>query len=148
MSRDSLYSSPPPDLSGKALDRDAKKELLLMVRMPLNSYKYIMDMYNINYNTIRGYYKKFAKHRCTNKNKGRPRKLDEISCENIHLHMIQNPGITRRGIIAKIKEELIATDNRKYPDGFPEDYESKIAYVTLHRLCTRLILEYDFGAGY
>ena len=133
-----LNANPAPCLNGVPMARETKKELLEIAHKKGSSYKHVTEKYNLKYNTLRGYYKRFKHDRSFQMNRGRPCKLDDESCSKILNWMSDNPDWERSDIRLKIKEEVVSTDVRRFPDGFQVGYFTKVCRNTVGVYATML----------
>lgn len=121
------------DLRGIPLSRSTKERLLNIVHLPKVGYRFVMRKYNLNYNTLRGYHKKMRKHVCMKPAGGRPRKLDEISCNNIRNFVASTLNSNPSDVYKEIRLEYKNTNQRRYPTGLPLAFKERIAKNSVYR---------------
>ena len=135
-----LNSIPPPNLSGLPLKNATKLSILDEAHLPGNSYGTVIKKYHLNYNTLRGYFKKVRRHAFVVPTKGRPEKLDETSLQNIRDYMTAGPW-SRKQVCGRIRAECYSTAERRCPGGLPEDFICTLHRVTVYRYANILISE-------
>jgi len=133
-----LTSDPAPCLRGVALERETKQILVDMAHRKGSSYRSVTERYNLNYNTLRGYCKRFRRGKLFQKTRGRPLKLDNESDKNILAWMRDNPTWNRSDLKARIKSEMVLTHNRRFPGGFNDENIPRMSKTTVFRYQSRL----------
>ena len=138
-----LLSEPPPDLERVPLSCEAKRYLVNAAHEKGKGYRFVVQRYNLRYNSLRYYSRELAKGKILRPSGGRPTKLDEDSIMALRQWMVENPGWRRRALNRKIREEAVQTAARRHPDALPDDITVYICKDSVTNYANRLIRALD-----
>lgn len=130
---------PPPNLLSIPLSIGCKKKLVEKTQQADSCYLFVMNKYNVKYYTLRKYYKKVRKDLPMFESGGRPGRLDLISCDFILNFMAHTEAWDKYDIHDRIRQEVLATLMRRYPNGNAPQGTVKASQATVRRWASKLI---------